>query len=505
MAHPSLPLPTRRSPIPLTRLLSGVRGPVEVRGDAGVAITDVVYASDTVSPGALFCCVPGSRTDGHAFAGTAVRAGAAALLVERWLDVPATQVLVGSVRASMGPVAAELFGRPSDRLRIVGVTGTNGKTTSTYLLESVFGAAGLTPAVIGTTGVRAAGRTAYAPRTTPEAPDLQRLLADMVEGGVEAVAMEVSSHGLDQHRVDGTRYRASIFTNLSQDHLDYHASMEDYLLAKATLFMPDLSDLGVVNVDAEPGRRVAELARVPVVTFGLETGADVVATDLTVGPDGIAFRAGGGLEGRSRLRARFNAANCLGVVVAARQLDIDDRAIVEGIGALSGVPGRLESVDAGQPFAVLVDYAHTPDGIENILRAARGLASGRLIVVFGCGGDRDRAKRPLMGQAATSLADLAILTSDNPRSEDPAAVVADIVPGARAGGGPFVVEVDRRAAIGLALREAAPGDVVVVAGKGHETGQEFADRTIPFDDRVVATEELAALGLGARPAGREQP
>jgi UDP-N-acetylmuramoyl-L-alanyl-D-glutamate--2,6-diaminopimelate ligase len=382
---------------------------------------------------------------------------------------------------------------------MAGVTGTNGKTTSTYLLESVFRAAGLTPGVIGTTGVRVAGRSVYVPRTTPEAPDLQRLLAGMVAEGVGAVAMEVSSHGLHQHRVDGTRYACALFTNLSQDHLDYHGTMEEYFRAKAELFTSRLSDRGAVNVDTPEGRRLAGVASIPVVTFGLQPSADVVASDVQVEPDGIRFRVTG-LEVRSRLRAGFNVSNCLGVLVAARQLDVDDRTIAAGIADVDGVPGRLESVEAGQPFPVLVDYAHTPDGIDNVLRSARPLAAGRLIVVFGCGGDRDRAKRPLMGEAATSRADLTVLTSDNPRSEDPAAIVAQIVPGARRGGGAFVVEVDRRTAIRLALAEARPGDVVVIAGKGHEAGQELADRTIPFDDRIVAREELATLGRQGWPA-----
>ncbi len=497
MPQPSPPLPDagrgERDPVPLSALLSLLPSAASLRGDPTVTVADVVCTSADARPGALFCCVPGERTDGHAHAPAAVAAGASALLVERWLDLPVPQLLVPSVRSAMGPAAAQVFGRPSERLRVVGVTGTNGKTTSTYLLESVFRAAGLRAGVIGTTGIRVAGRSASAPRTTPEAPDLQRLLAEMVDEGVDAVAMEVSSHGLDQHRVDGTRYASALFTNLSQDHLDYHGTMEAYFRAKSLLFTPRLSDRGAVNVDTPEGRRLAEGSEIPVVTFGLNAPADVVPSGVDVGPDGLRFTVGR-VEVRSRLRASFNVANCLGVLVAARLLDIDDRTTAAGIAELDGVPGRLEAVDGGQPFDVLVDYAHTPDGIESILRSVGPTAAGRVIIVFGCGGDRDRAKRPLMGRAATSLADLTVLTSDNPRSEDPVAIVGEIVPGARAGGGAFVVEVDRRAAIRLALAEARPGDVVLIAGKGHESGQELADRTIPFDDRVVAREELAALG-----------
>jgi len=298
-----------------------------------------------------------------------------------------------------------------------------------------------------------------------------------------------------------------VFTNLSQDHLDFHASMEEYLEAKARLFAPDLSVRGAVNVDDPAGRYIAAEAAIPLVTFGIEQGADVRATGIEVTADGIRFRVDG-LEVRSRLSAAFNIMNCLGVVAAARQLDVDDAAILAGIEATASVPGRLEAIRAGQPFAVFVDYAHTADSLENVLSAARSAAGhGRVLIVFGCGGDRDRGKRPAMGRAATSLADFAVVTSDNPRSEDPVAIIREILPGARAGGGAFAVEPDRRAAIRMALSEARPGDVVVIAGKGHETGQEFADHTDPFDDRVVAREELTGLlgpvgggGAAGRPA-----
>jgi UDP-N-acetylmuramoyl-L-alanyl-D-glutamate--2,6-diaminopimelate ligase len=329
-------------------------------------------------------------------------------------------------------------------------------------------------------------------RTTPEAPDLQRLLASMVEQSVRAVAMEVSSHGLHQHRVDGCRYACAIFTNLSQDHLDYHGTMEEYYAAKARLFTADLSNTAAVNVDTAEGRRLAAEASVPTLTFGIEPGAELRAEDVEVGEGGIAFRVGR-LRVRSKLRAHFNVSNALGAFAGARLLGVEDDAVVEGIERIEGVPGRLEPVDAGQPFTVLVDYAHTPDSVENVLRAARKLTGGRVIVVFGCGGDRDRGKRPLMGESATRLADLAVVTSDNPRSEVPEAIIEEILPGARRGGGAFTVQPDRREAIRSALAAAQAGDVVVLAGKGHETGQQFADRTIPFDDRVVAAEEIAAL------------
>jgi len=463
----------------------------EVQGDRSVDVVDVVYRSQDAVPGSLFFCVPGSGRDGHDFASEAAARGAIALMVERWLPLDVAQVRVPSVREAMGPVSAAFFGRPGDRLAIVGVTGTNGKTTTTYLLESVFRRSGRVPGLIGTTGLRIDGEPVPFPRTTPEAPDLHRLLARMADAGVEAVAMEVSSHGLHQHRIDGIRFQCSVFTNLSQDHLDYHASMEEYFEAKARLFTPELSERAVVNLDSPEGRRLLR-PDLPTVTFGQEPGADVRARDVRATRSGISFRVGD-LEIRSFLRGGFNVENCLAALATARTLGIPDDVTARGIADVQGVPGRVETVEEGQDFLVVVDYAHTPDGVENVLRAARSLAAGRLIVVLGCGGDRDRAKRPLMGRAATSLADFSVITSDNPRSEDPLAIIAEIEPGAKDGGGRYVIEPERRAAIKLAVLEAGEGDVVVIAGKGHETGQEFADRTVPFDDRIVAAEELRAI------------
>ena len=318
----------------------------------------------------------------------------------------------------------------------------------------------------------------------------------MQAAGVEYVFMEASSHALDQGRVAGIPFEGGVFSNLKQDHLDYHLTLEDYFLAKARLFTPEMSDRAVVNADSPEGRRLA-MGDLPTITFGLGEEADVRATEVAATARGISFEVGGVAVG-SRLRGMFNVENCLAAFAVARSLHIDDAAAVRGLAAVAGVPGRFEPVDEGQDFAVLVDYAHTPDGVENVLRAARPLAERRLIVVFGCGGDRDRGKRPLMGRAATGLADLTIVTSDNPRSEDPLAIIADIKPGALEGGGPFEVEADRREAIRIALAAAGPGDVVVIAGKGHETGQQFADRTIPFDDRTVVAEELRALRGDAR-------
>ncbi len=310
------------------------------------------------------------------------------------------------------------------------------------------------------------------------------------------MAMEASSHGLDQHRVDGTRFACAVFTNLSLDHLDYHGTMEEYYAAKARLFTAALAERGAVNGDSIEGQRLLKEAVIPMLTFGFGPEANLRARAPELSPSGVAFEADG-LAIRSHLRGAFNVYNCLAAIAAARQVEIEDGAIVQGIAELRGVPGRLEPVDAGQPFEVLVDYAHTPDSLDNVLRAVREFTPGRLLVVFGCGGDRDRGKRPVMGEVASALADLTIVTSDNPRSEEPEVIIEQIVTGARRGQGRFEVEPDRRAAIRLAVSDAKPGDSVVIAGKGHESGQQFQNGTVPFDDRVVAAEELwGILGEG---------
>jgi UDP-N-acetylmuramoyl-L-alanyl-D-glutamate--2,6-diaminopimelate ligase len=472
----AVPLSTITVPMTLLDVLRGVPER-QVRG-TDTPLGSLAYRSDDAELDSLFFCVPGTKLDGHDFAPEAVARGAAALIVERWLDLDVAQVRVPSVRAAMGPISAEFYGHPADRMLTVAVTGTNGKTTTTYLLESVFTAAGLTPGVIGTTGLRVAGRPLPQSRTTPEAPDLHRTFAEMLDEGVRAVAMEASSHGLEQHRVGGVRFSCAVFTNLSQDHLDYHGSVEEYFRAKALLFTPEMAQRAVVNADSSEGRRLLG-SSVPTLTYGLESDADLRAVDVETTERGIAFRVN-------------NVYNCLAAFSAARTVGIEDDTAAAGLAAVQGVPGRLEAIEEGQGFLVVVDYAHTPDSLENVLAAVRPLGS-RVIVTFGCGGDRDRAKRPMMGEVATRLADLTVITSDNPRTEDPLAIIAEIEPGARAGGGRYVVEPDRTAAIRVALAEARPGDVVVIAGKGHETGQEFEDHTIPFDDRVVARDAIREL------------
>ena len=479
---------------------------LELRGDPRTEIASVTHDSRAVGVGDLFCCVPGSTADGHDHAPAAVAAGAAALLVERPLGLPVPEVQVVSVRAAMGPVAANAWDRPSSKVAVLGVTGTNGKTTTTYLLEAIARAAGIRPGVIGTIGSRIDGEPVPGERTTPEATELQALLARMVDAGVGLAAIEVSSHALVMHRVDGTRFAAACFTNLSHDHLDFHADLEEYFEAKALLFDPARTDAAATNLDDPHGAEIArraEAAGLSVLGFGLEApAAGVRAVGLDARPDGNRFRLVspyGSADVASPLVGPFNASNALAAAATALAAGLDVDSVAAGLSAPVVVPGRMERIEAGQPFPVLVDYAHTPDGLEQVLRAARPLVDegrGRLVVVFGCGGDRDRAKRPAMGKAAAALADVLVVTSDNPRSEDPGAIIDEVVAGVPSGVHP-IVEPDRRAAVALALADRSVGDVVVVAGKGHESGQTTGGVTVPFDDRVVTREELARIGYGA--------
>jgi UDP-N-acetylmuramoyl-L-alanyl-D-glutamate--2,6-diaminopimelate ligase len=460
----------------LERVISAL-APTEIAKRASVDVRDLAYDALAVTPGTLFFCVPGSRADGHDFAADAVERGAVALVVERPVPPDVPQLVVPSARAAMAVVADEFFGRPSEQLELAGVTGTNGKTTTAFLLHSILTAAGRRPGLLGTVEARVGGVPRKLERTTPEAIDLQRLFREMLEAGDRSCALEASSHASELHRLDRVRFRALVFTNLSQDHLDFHGTMERYFAAKRRLFDEAPA---VVNVDDPWGRRlVAELGGAAA-TFGFSEDADV-RPDVLAGVD-------------LRLRGRFNVLNALGALAAARVLAVGDEAAKAGIEAVDGVPGRFEEVSEGQPFTVLVDYAHTPDSLENVLREARALAQGRVICVFGCGGDRDRDKRQLMGRVAAELADLAIVTSDNPRGEDPGEIIAQVVAG---GGGELVVEPDRRPAIEAAVEAARAGDVVLVAGKGHEQGQVVEDVVLPFDDREVAREALRRL-VGAR-------
>ena len=458
-------------------------------GDApAVEITGLHYRSSDVRPGGLFFCVPGFRSDGHDYAPDAVERGAAALVCERPLGLDAPEVVVESVRAAMGPAAARFHGDPTAALRVVGITGTNGKTTTAFLTRAILERAGIRTGLLGTVKSVVGGVEEPVERTTPEAIDLQATFRRMLEAGDGACAMEVSSHALELGRAAGIHFACRVFTNLTQDHLDFHPDMEAYFAAKRRLF--DGPGPAVVNADDEYGARIA--AGVPdATTYAIDSDADYRARDVRFDPSGSTFTCetpDGAIEVATRLPGLFNVQNALAAIAAARSLGVDLDTARAALAEAERVPGRFEPVDEGQPFTVLVDYAHTPEALENVLRAARELTSGRLHVVFGAGGDRDRAKRPLMGRAAATLADRVIVTSDTPRSEDPEAIVAEILQGTGEG---VEREVDRRRAIALAVAEAAAGDVVVVAGKGHEQGQEFeGGRKEPFDD---VTEVRAAL------------
>ena len=450
-------------------------------GDGYVVVDDVVQDSGAARPGALFCCVRGARFDGHDFAATAVSNGAAALLVERLLpDLNVPQLLVDDVRVRIGPIASIVHGSPSSAMTMVGITGTNGKTTTAQMIASILRASGRVTEVVGTLS---------GGFTTPEASDLQRTLRRFVDRGVQAVAMEVSSHALELGRVNGTRFAAAVFTNLGRDHLDFHGDLEAYFGAKARLFAPEFCGLAVVNGDDAWGRRIIEAGRVPCIAFGID---DVSDLEVTAVGHSYQWR---GVRVSAPIGGSVNVMNSLAAATTAAHIGVEIEVIVAGLAEMGSVSGRFERVEAGQDFVILVDYAHTPDGLAAVLRSIRDASSGgRIFTVFGCGGDRDKAKRPLMGEVAVSLSDSVIVTSDNPRSEDPAAIAASVVAGVpdhlrhRLVG----VVLDRREAIDRAVRSARAGDVVLIAGKGHETTQVSGANVVDFDDRIVAAECVEA-------------
>ncbi len=472
-----------------------------------IEITKLAYSDRSVTGGALFFCVEGLESDGHDFAPAAVERGAVALVCRRKLDLQASQVVVPDVRASMAPVAASFFGNPSAELTAIGVTGTNGKTTTTFLVRHMLERSGTQTGMLGTVAVVIGGESREVERTTPEAVDLQRTFRQMLDCGDLACVMEVTSHALELHRADAIAFDCVVFTNLTWDHLDFHGTLDRYFGAKRSLFVsPDAPRprSSIVNLDDEWGRKLAgtlaEVGQTGLVTYALDNDADYCAERVVYGPGGSSFRLRtpvGDFDVEMPLPGRFNVYNSVAAVAACVAVGVEPAAAVAALADAPSVPGRFESIDEGQPFSVLVDYAHTPDSLENALRAARDLLGsdgGRLICVFGAGGDRDRDKRPLMGEAASSLADRVIVTSDNPRSEAPGAIIAEIVAGSE--GAPSAassveVEVDRRAAIAGALDGAMAGDIVLIAGKGHEQEQEFErGRKLPFDDRDVARELL---------------
>jgi UDP-N-acetylmuramoyl-L-alanyl-D-glutamate--2,6-diaminopimelate ligase len=484
--------------------LPAVLGASETKGTLRGGWERVRYDSREVKPRDVFVAVSGLKQDGHAYVEAAARRGATAAVVERFVpETDLAQILVGDARRALATLAAEETGHPSRELVLAGVTGTNGKTTTAHLIRAVFEEAGMKAGFIGTVGYEFDGRRESAPHTTPEAPDLMRMLRDWRARGATAVAMEVSSHALALERTYGLAFDVGVFTNLTQDHLDFHGTLESYRDAKARLFRSETRGdrtkrfSGAVNVDDPVGRWIREHADCPVVGFGTGAKAEIRALDVRLKPSGTAFRIrhdGEVTEVSLRLRGAFNAMNALAAFAAARALGIPRASIVAGLEKLASVPGRLEPVDEGQPFQVLVDYAHTPDALERALEAVRAFQPSRLLCVFGCGGDRDKGKRPLMGEVASRLADQVILTSDNPRSENPAAILRDIEAGVRGAANVRTIP-DRAQAIAAAIEACAPGDALLIAGKGHETYQIIGPKTLPFDDREAAREALRSRGF----------
>ncbi|HET6551823.1 MAG TPA: UDP-N-acetylmuramoyl-L-alanyl-D-glutamate--2,6-diaminopimelate ligase [Solirubrobacter sp.] len=468
----------------------------ELLGDGpDVVVTGLTFDNRLVGPGTLFFCVPGFTRDGHDFAPDAVARGAAALVVQRPLGLGVPEVLVEDVRAAMAVAAARFYGDPTSELRVAGITGTNGKTTTAFLTRALLEGAGLACGLLGTVKSVVGGEERTVVRTTPEAFDLQRTFREMRDAGDVACAMEISSHALELHRADGIHVAAAVFTNLTQDHLDFHPTMEDYFLAKRRLFASELTAVRIVNADDPWGRRLID--EFAPVTFAIDSDADYRAVDVVsdaTGCDFVAVTPDGEFPARVPLPGRFNVLNALAAWAAARALGAPAAGLAASLASAQTAPGRFQPVEAGQPFGVIVDYAHKPDALEAVLRAAREMASGRLIVVVGAGGDRDRGKRPVMGEIAARLADVALITSDNPRSEPPEAIIDEIMAGIPASPHAEVErDADRRASILRAIGLARAGDVVVIAGKGHEQGQEFeGGRKEPFDDSTVAREAIAA-------------
>lgn len=499
----------------LARPLSGLGELLGVgRGvqDGPSRLSGVTLDSRAVCEGDLYAALPGARTHGAAYSKQAVEAGAVAILTdpdgkERAADCGVPVFVVNSPRDRLGDVSCWIYGDPSTKMRLIGVTGTAGKSTTTYLAEAGLRAAGHQTGLIGGVEIRIGTETVKSALTTPEAPDLQALLAVMLEREVTAAAMEVSSHSLALGRVAGTRYDVALFTNLSQDHLDFHPTIEDYFATKAKLFTPAYSGIGVVNVADRYGRRLVAEASIPITTFcadaasGAYANADWRAADVRCGADGSTFRVigPGGIDADATVTipGPFNVANALGAIVALVETGVRLEDAIAGVASCPGVPGRLERVEGGAADA-FVDYAHKPGAVEAVLGALRPVTQGELVIVLGCGGDRDRGKRPLMGAAAARMADVAILTSDNPRSEDPLEILAEMLQGVltvpRTERARMIIEPDRAAAIDLAARLTGKGDVLLVAGKGHETGQYAGGTVTPFDDREVTAAALRRAG-----------
>jgi len=495
----------------LGELLRGVPT-MAVGADPALEITSLAYDSRRVEPGTLFFAIQGEKADGHDFIAAALERGAVAIASERPAPVELTTrwIQVETLRRALSDAARAFYGRPDSQLQLIGITGTNGKTTTAFLIESVLRAAGVPAGLFGTIEYRLGEKTLPAVNTTPESLDLISYFSELVRAGAKAVVMEASSHALAQERLWGFRFSVAVFTNLTRDHLDYHKDFEHYFAAKRRLFEglgAPPPELAVINANDSWGAKLLDISNPRRITYGFNGDAQIrpkqFAQDVS-GLQATLLTPEGKLEIQSPLLGRANLANIMAAVATSIGLGLPLEKVQLGIANLQTVPGRFERIDEGQPFLVVVDYAHTDDALRNVLKTARELTRDRLIVVFGCGGDRDRTKRPLMGEAAGSLADFVVLTSDNPRSEDPIAIMNDALVGLQKTGKTYLAEADREEAIRKAFADARQGDVVVVAGKGHETYQILRDRTIPFDDREVARRILRDLGYSLEPAGNEQ-
>lgn len=478
------------------------------KGDLGVFVQSIAYDSRKARPGTLFVAVKGFKVDGHLFAAAAVEAGAVALVVQEPIenfDCGVPVIRVADTRRALGLLSSFFYRYPSREFRLVGVTGTNGKTTVTYLIDAIAAYHGKRTGLIGTVGNKIAGRLLSSTHTTPESLELQDLFRKMADEKVQYVTMEVSSHALELKRVEGSEFDAAVFTNLTQDHLDFHPDMEGYFAAKAKLF----SSLGqqafkaghkyaVINTDSEWGRRLVPISPVPLFSYGIESSADVMARNISISLQGASFDVvcrEGSFPVTLKLAGKFSVYNALAAFTWGFGEGFPPESICHALAGVAGVPGRFELVNCGQPFGVVVDYAHTPDGLVNILSTAKEVSQGRIITIFGCGGDRDRKKRPLMGEAAARFSDTVIVTSDNPRSEDPLAIIEEILPGIKAvGGEDYHVVPDRYQAIAAAIDLAQAGDLVIIAGKGHENYQIIGQQVLPFDDKEVACRLLKEKG-----------
>lgn len=480
-------------------LLREIAAYLGLASESTIDVRGLSLSSHLVEPGDLFIALGGEKTHGAHFAEAAARSGAVAMLSDshgisdNQSGLPT--LVINNLRSQLGELSSWFYGDPSQRLSLMGITGTNGKTTTSFMIEAACRGAGVTTGLIGTVETRIGGERFPSVRTTPEAPELQKLLARMHRQGVTHVAMEVSSHALELGRVAGTNFAVSGFTNLSQDHLDFHGDMESYFRAKSLLFSPQYSVNAIINVDDLYGRRLNEEIKIPALTASSRGPADWYLDEIQCNDSGSRARLvdpyGRKYELVIALPGRYNLDNALMAIAVASATGLDTAALIEGLGALSGVPGRMERIDSGRGFSIIVDYAHTPDAVENLLAELREVTTGRIISVLGCGGDRDAGKRPLMGAAVAAGSDIALLTSDNPRSEDPMVILAQMEAGAKGvGQASVMVEADRKNAITQAIALAMPGDCVVIAGKGHEQGQEVGGVVTPFDDRVVAREAL---------------